>query len=410
MSQVRNYSVISDIKHTWFVCLVLLIGMLPLWADGYCMYILAILLPILILKVRNYDGMCGLIILYSLAYTLSLYNNGNEFSPSTLIFDLFFPFIMYQSGRYIINRQRNPVSSVLLLVSMAISLALPAIIENIKDTIESGELINLSRWILDNTGEKTRTATGYGMMVSIMNGCLGLILVRANNNIDSKLKILLIVFSILAIFSTIHLLNRTGLVLALISIITVSVIPPYSLRRNIYLIISFIIILAVGAIFFSDSPFLTEAIQLYEERDEGEGSVSSYGGRSERWEAGIDQLLSEPFGNYNGLYFRGLYTYAHNMWLDAGVFGGQISFVLLIIITIISLKKILILYRSKILSSFENTVIMLIYIAIIAQCAVEPVIQGVPQLFFYYIFFISIIINLYNKYHYRHYMRHFSKI
>ncbi len=399
MSQERIYSIISDIKHTWFVCLVLLIGMLPLWADGYCMYVLGILLPILILKVRNYDGMCILIILYSLAYTLSLFNNGNEFSPSTFIFDLFFPFIMYQSGRYIIDRQRNPVSSVLLLVFMAISLALPAIIANIKDTIESGELINISRRILDNVGDTTRNATGYGSMLSIMIGCLGIILVRANNRIDSKIKIILIVFSILAIYSTIHLLNRTGLALALISIITVSVIPPYSLRSNIYLILSLVIILAVGAIFFSDSPFISEAIQLYDERDEGEGSVASYGGRSERWEAGINQLISEPYGNCNGLYFNGHYTHAHNMWLDAGIFGGLISFVLLVIITIISLRKILILYNSPILSPFENRVIILICIAILAQGAVEPVIQGVPQLFFYYIFFISIIINLYKKYH-----------
>lgn len=387
----------QDFKSTLLVCLILLTGMLPLWMGGYCMYVLILLLPIVLVKVRNYDPLAILVIFFSLIYTFTKYLNGHWYTPSELIFDLFFPFIMCQSGKYIVNKFRNPKSVVLFIVLMACALALPAIVENITDTVKTGQLINVTRVILDKSGEVTRSATGYGMMLAIMDGCISALLIKTYSKTDYRIKALIVIIALGAIFSTIHLLNRTGLFLAVISFIIVAFLPPHSMKKNLYLIGILSCVIFISFIFFKDSIFLTDAVKLYEARDAASGSVSSYGGRSERWYAGFLQLFSQPFGNEKGVLLDGQYTYAHNLWIDAGIKGSLICFILLLVITIVFIKSVIKIYHTKQLSLFERDYMLILSVILLLQMAVEPVIEGLPQFFWFYIFLTSVFIHFNKK-------------
>lgn len=388
----------QDFRSTWFICLILIVGMLPLWMGGYCMYVMIALLPICLLYYRKIDGTCLLVIIFSVLYTFFKYINGHIYTPSSLIFDLIFPFIMYQAGAYLVKRQRSPKSAILLLCLMAIALALPAILDNIKDAITTGQLINVSREILSDTGEVTRSATGYGIMLAIMDGCLGIALLKPSNRFDFRLKIMIAIISVLALFATIHLLNRTGLVIAAISIICVVFLPPYSFKKSVYTFVSLIIVLGAAIYFLGDSVFLLDAVNEYEARNSGGGSVSSYGGRSELWSAAINQLFTEPFGNCKGVYINGRYRYAHNLWLDTGAYAGIFPLLALIWITVIYFRSIIRMYRLRYFNRFEKNTLVLIAVALFLQMNTEPIMQGVPQFFWYFIFFISIISTLNNKY------------
>lgn len=387
-----------DYKSTWLICLILIVGMFPLWMGGYCMYVLIALLPICLLYYRKIDGTCMLVIVFSILYTFFQYANGHIYTPSSLIFDLLFPYIMYQTGAYVVKRQRSPKSAMLLLCLMAIALALPAIMENVYDAINTRQLINAGREILSDNGEKTRAATGYGMMLAIMDGCLGIVLLKPSNRLDFRLKILIAIISVLALFATIHLLNRTGLVIAAISILCVVFLPPYSLKKNIYIAGSIIIFLGIAIYFLGDSTFYLDAINLYEAREVGTGSASSYGGRTELWGAAINQLFTEPWGNYKGLYINGRYSYAHNLWLDTGACAGILPMIFLIGIGIIYIRSIVKMYRLKYFNQFEKNTLILIAVALFLQMNTEPVMQGVFQFFLYFIFYISVVNNLNRKY------------
>lgn len=388
----------QDFRSTWFICLILIVGMLPLWMGGYCMYVMIALLPICLLYYRKIDGTCLLVIIFSVLYTFFKYINGHIYTPSSLIFDLIFPFIMYQAGAYLVKRQHSPKSAMLLLCLMAIALALPAIINSATDAIKTGELINTMRTIMNDSGNLTLGATGYGMMLAIMDGCLGIALLKPSNRFDFRLKILIAIISVLALFATIHLLNRTGIVIAAISILCVVFLPPYSFKKNIYIAASLIIILGIAIYFLGNSTFYLDAINLYEARDSGTGSVSTYGGRTKLWGAAINQLFTEPWGLAKGVYINGRYSYAHNLWLDTGARAGIFPLIVLIGIGIIYIWSIVKMYRLKYFNQFEKNTLILIAVALFLQMNTEPVMQGVFQFFLYFIFYISVVNNLNRKY------------
>ena len=388
----------QDIKANRYIWLTLIAGMLPLWAGGYCMYVLIVLLPIVLFHYRKIDGTCLLILSFSILYTYFQYSNGHAYTPSALIFDLIFPFIIYQTGAYLVERQRSPKSSLLLLCLMALALAIPAIMDSVNDAISTGQLINVSRAIKKNTEDVARSATCYGMMLAIMAGCIGIVLLKPNNKLDARLKVIIAIASVLAIFATIHLVNRTGLVLAAVSIVCVVFLPPYSFKKNVYTVVSLIVIAGVVFYFLGDSAFFSDALDQYDARDTGGGSVDSAGGRTERWEAAISQLTAQPWGSDKGLCLNGKYTYAHNLWLDAGVVAGIVPMVLLIWIGIIYIRAIFRMYRLRYFNQFERNTLVLMGVAMFLQLNTEPVIQGVFQFFLYFIFYLSILNNLNRKY------------
>lgn len=388
----------QDFKANRFIWLILIVGMIPMWMGGYCMYVLIVLLPIILFYYRRIDGTSLLILIFSILYTYFQKSNGHAYTPSSLIFDLLFPFIVYQAGAYLVERQRSPKSSLLLLCLMALALAIPAITDSVNDAISTGQLINVSRAIKENTEDVARAATGYGMMLAIMAGCIGIVLLKPNNKLDARLKVIIAIASVLAIFATIHLVNRTGLVLAAISIVCVVFLPPYSFKKNVYTVVSLIVIAGVVFYFLGDSAFFSDALDQYDARDTGGGSVDSAGGRTERWEAAISQLTAQPWGSDKGLCLNGQYTYAHNMWLDTGVYAGITPMLLLIWITVIYIRSIIKMYRVEYLNQFEKNTLILIGVALFLQLNTEPVLQGLFQFFLYFIFYLSILNNLNRKY------------
>lgn len=372
-------TILRDFRRNWFISLTLIIGMLPLLAGGYCMYILIILLPIILLKYRRIDAACGLVILFSFCYTFFKCYNGHEYTPSSFIFDLIYPFILYQSGVIIVTRFRSQKAIILLITIMASCMALPAIAVNIQDAVESGQLINITRTIQSNTN--TRAATGYGMMLALMCGSLGILFLRSNDKVDHIIKCYLLAICLGALFATIHLTNRTGIVLAAISFLLAATLPPSPLANIKKLVFFFSIFIITIVYYLGNIDFIETSLASYEARNQGSGSANTYGGRSDLWLYGLSQLFTQPFGSKEGIVYHGNHTYAHNLWIDAGIEGGILCTVILLAISISYIKYLIKFYRYKFVDSFERNLIVIFSVTIFLQSAVEPVIQGVPQFF-----------------------------
>lgn len=384
----------NDFKRTWFICSILCIGMMPLLLNEYCHYIMIILLPYVMSRTQVSKN-CILVMLFSVCYFLMKFFNGYEYSLSEAIFDLFYPFIMYQAGTLIIRKQSNPTPGVIIIVALAIFHAGPAIYYCIMDVIKTGELINRSRYILSDTGEITRSATGYGMMLALMNGSIGLGLVEAQNIIDKRIKIVILIISIGSLFSVIHLVNRTGIILSALSLLIAALLPPISIKKLRYVFL--ILMISIGALVYwgGESVFFSDVQEMYDDRN---SDFVTYGSRKELWTAGIQQLFLQPLGNSKGVSVKGYYHYAHNLWLDVGIKGSIFSIFILIILTIILMKNLLLVYKKQYLNNFKKAILVIMCATCLLQSFVEPVIEGDPRLFWFLIFYMSIITNLNLKY------------
>lgn len=394
---MKNSKLISnDIKSNILIIAILCIGMLPMFMGGYCMYILVLLFP-LIFFYKYWDYLFGLLCLFSIIYTFSWLFAGNNLTSSALIFSLIYPPMIYMTGKYLGNRFKSIYSTELLIILLMCCMAAPAILSNIVDTINTGDLINVSRRVAFGKEDAATGATRFGIMLSLFLGCSGIVITKADTPTHKFFKFILFAGAVLSIFSTIHLLNRTGLVLVIISFISILLLPPYSFKKIAYVGIIAGILITIFMVYVENSKFFFDAVDFYSNREIHGHDVSSLGGRDERMYLAFEQMLSQPWGGAKGLKFGSQYSYAHNLWLDAGLKGGILCVLILGIALIQLIKDSIKIIKTKKYGYFDKIFFSLIAITLITQCMVEPIIDAVPQYFWLFLFFIGIEQTLCSK-------------
>lgn len=102
MSQVLEYKYKIDLEKNWLFLSILLIGAIPQILNGYALYLWILLLPLCwIYGTYRLDKNACLIILFSLSYTFFRLLHPNRPATSVIVFHLFYPLVMYESGIYI---------------------------------------------------------------------------------------------------------------------------------------------------------------------------------------------------------------------------------------------------------------------------------------------------------------------
>ena len=99
--------------------------------------------------------------------------------------------------------------------------------------------------------------------------------------------------------------------------------------------------------------------------------------RSQLWLRGFNDMLAHPFGYAKEIY-------AHNMWLDFGVNGGIIPFILLVMFSISTMVTCIRYIKQDKVSYKTKSLIILTLIAYNINFMLEPVLDGVPFMFFMY--------------------------
>ncbi len=384
--------VARDLLDHWKVLAVLVIGMIPELFGGYGEYIFIVLLP-LAFRFNLWTTKSYWILAFSVLYLVNMIQGGIEMPMYQKVFYLFFPLLLAQTGAYLGSTLRYPRNIIRLFVGIMVCLASTAIISNIHDTLVTGMLINPLREVY--TGDdKYLSATNYGMMLALVLGCVGLVFVPAGDRSDRNLKIILLGTGVLALFSTVHLINRTGLALVIISMIVGLVLQPFTKRRLLYLLITCCVIGLIYWLFLSETDFMAEAVQKYIERDRGGGTVSSMSGRDVRMAYALDILSRNPEGGVDGIIFMGRGTYAHNLWIDAGLKGGWICMAILIYFAIGMCHTVWQVWRRHAVygfNNFESVMIVMMGVTFIAQSMSEPIIDGLARYFWFMLFFWSLL-------------------
>lgn len=356
-------NIINYFKQGGILFLILCIALILNHRFGYITIIgcFSILVFGLVALKSKMDKGAWVILLYLLFYILFSYFSGFTYSLSTLVLCAIAPFIFYQYGGKIVKdyKTENNILIAWLLIVFCYSIDIFYI--SIDNILTTGQLINPNRTFSftdDDSGSTAATLVGLHMAIGMVGLPMAIIV---KNKIA---KIAFFSLFLLSLIVTFSLLNRTGIVVAILCFI---IVIGCRSRKNLKIFISSIFIFSIViAILFYTNIISTDLISFYEERNVDAGTM---GDRSYRWTDAIQNLFIHPFGWADGSTY-----FVHNMWLDVARISGIIPFALLVYMAYDSFMKAfrLIKYHDNSLSYM----MLGLNVCFFASCFVEPIYGG----------------------------------
>lgn len=394
-------SIYTDIKNNLPAVFILMVGFMPGMLNDYAVYLLVLMLPLMwcygFLKFTENSVMC---LTFGVVFALA-YKSHTDIPLSVFVMYLLFPFISYQSGQFIFKRFRSVDSFSILFIILAVCIGFYTIFLCIKDFFDTGQIVNVTRsiGIDEDVWEKDAEAIGIGatnmgVYVSLLLGIFGLVCVKADNSSERIVRTLAVFGAVLGFYVTIHLLNRTGLLLMMISVLIGFTRPPLSAAKIGVGLLVILVAASLLSIVVQSNEIVQKAIEGYAARNDVVGyGIASAGGRTDRWAAAFEQIPTIPLGAPQ-LDFPGIATYAHNLFLDTFIIGGWASGILMIIMMArFIMNSVAVLTKSR-LNRFTKAFFLMIVVVMILQCMVEPILQSSFPYFCLLLFFWAFINDL----------------
>ena len=311
---------------------------------------------------------CG-VLAFTIFYSLFAVNSGfiSTFS-SAVAYILPLP-LFYLFGRYVMSKINRSEDFYKFILILFIAYTLDVFLSLYLDILLTGSLVNTSRsfsFYFDEGSELAATLVGMQVYPCLIGFVLFFILYRSN-------KILSFIYLLLAssaLLTTVHLVNRTGLV---IFVIASGLMFINHNRKNLFRLILPCLIIGVITlvVYLGYDLDNSEVMSAYSDRGD---DVSSAGSRTFLWSHAIKKMFIHPFG------WSDAYVDIHNMWLDIAKVAGIIPFIILVLITIqsiITLCKILRFRKAELSTAFLG-----LYVCFFLSLFVEPI-RGSTHLFLF---------------------------
>jgi len=314
------------------------------------------------------------LVVFSLSFTF-IWSYNSDFELGKTIYFVFYPPLFYLLGGYFIDKSINFNSIIKILLILIIAYSVIYLSNTIYDTINYG-LINPLRSVGIND-DSLLGAKFQQVRASLAIAGVGLFFVPTVNSIEKKIKYFFLLLSFLGLFATIHYVNRTGLALALFSVLIVSfkIIKKRSVLVGMFLVGLFLIIITIYLVNLSSVQGFIESYEIRELSDED--NSSTFGGRVVRWYWALNIVSTHPWGDIS----NSQYGYAHNLWLDVGRLSGIIPFISLIVFTVRSIIRAGKIVINKRLPMFFSCVLITLNLTFLLQSFVEPILESDPIFF-----------------------------
>lgn len=347
---------------------------------------IVVIFLLFLIPFKKYNNFLVIMFLvWGFAYAFIAYING-AIGPSAFIHTSLMPFLFCKLGFWCIDKYKSDESLLMILLLLSnVLISIAAWTECLTDILTVGFGTTARTFSADDT----YSATLYGLISSV---CLvGLPIYFITKNKISTVSMWCLIPALLSILMTIHLINRTAIVILMICFFIVLL---YKYRGNIIkplMILSVVMGVILLLIYLGVIP---DTIVLGYETRFNEENVGTAGNRSFRWVDAISRLFYMPLGWYGKEYLTGYYQ-VHNFWLDIGRVAGIIPFLLLLIPTISSIKIAMQLFyiRNKIFIAF----LLGLYVSIFAAIFMEPAMEGLPIIVYYFIFVCGIMNGYYRR-------------
>lgn len=332
-----------------------------------------ILVPLFVPINRYIDTLGLLLITFTICFTCIGVFNGYVKSLSTAIAYFIPSVFFYFIGRYIVDKlefKYQIINMVILIIALYSLEIYTSIIGSIMST---GSIINTSRLFYfggDEGRQLTATLVGLGVALGFVGLPMGIIYKE-----NRLVRCLFLILFLLSLITTVHLVNRTGLVVCILSLLITLL---YYYRTNTYQlffaliasVILYFLVLKLGII-------NQEVIDAYASRNEVDLELG--GGRIDKWIDAFKQLFMSPFGWAANVGKTDIFV--HNMWLDIARVTGLIPFGVLVCCTIASFKVLLKLMRIK--KDIIVAMLLSLNVCFFISFFVEPVYGGLH--FFLYV-------------------------
>lgn len=323
------------------------------------------------------DKTAVLLLSFSIAYCLTLMCF-DVASWTNLISYLICPFLFYCFGQFVVDRVDNIDQ---LTIFWSISILLFSVIlymSAIQDIIQNG-FVNITRsfsiWGA-STERSAISATLYGLIASL--GLVGLPFFFIKTGTKPIIKCIFLILGICSIMTVLQLVNRTGLVVVALTFI-ILILYNYK-SRFFHIIAACAALIFIFCLLIKLQIINQDVFQAYIDRNDGVGSVSTAGGRTERWITGLQNIFIYPLG---WAHEKIQHSHAHNLWLDVARAGGILSFIPLVIATVFSYKTFFKLLRFR--DRKFMPLLLGLNVCFFLSSFVEPVIEAIPLYFYLYL-------------------------
>ncbi len=346
--------------YSWAVCPIALLFLFP-W-----------------FKYRDWSAIS--LALFGIMFALFAFVLGTKYSGSGLIANVVAPLVLYPLGCWFADRLKGCENELIVLIFLSVlCISFILLFRTIIDVGDNG-VVSVSRQF-EIEGVETVSATLYGLYAAIT--LVGLPMFFVSSGRRTLLSWLFLALAVLGLLSTVHLVNRTGLVIA---VVVTFVGLVYRSRTNIgkYILILGAIVLVVYVLIETGviSEEIVSAYEFRQKETEREG-MSAAGGRGNRWADAILRVWYMPLGWYHEEAAVG-YNFVHNWWLDVGRQVGLLPLLLLLVPTILSIKNCITLFKQR--DSRLNLLLLSLNVVLFIACFVEPVMEGSATVAYFYMF------------------------
>lgn len=353
-------------------------------------YVIALILLININQLSKYfDRFAMLLTIFSVIYSL-FYTFKPELGTQFIFIYALSPVAFYLLAQLMYESKARITKNQFSLIILALALSFTSILSVGKILLTRGfDILNRNVPNFWNGVEENATYTGGLLMLNMT--FLG-ILLFSWKKLKSWQSITTLVIFIISLLCVLRLGSRTQLLIVVFGVITsvFYLISRQSIKKNFFLVLAMFVAINIGLGYLSldkDSDF----IAAYTDRmDSKKYGANTAGGRTERWEKSFVNLFEKPLG-----WELDEFGYSHNLWLDVLRVGGVLSFILLVIISFLSIKLLYEKYRSnKTIDPYLGTLTVFI-VAFNLLFLVEPIFEGYFQIFVFYCFLIGLL-KIYN--------------
>lgn len=339
----------------------------------YLSFATSVLLLFIVPQRKYWDSMSFFIVFFSILYAIVLISEDRVDSWANTISYIICPLIFYRVGRFIsdVTTTHQFLSIATIIIT---SYTLPLAIVTLLSISETGEIINIYRALgSDGYGDDTIGATYYGMHASL--GISSMVIIFSKMKGIGIQKFLLFICALLSVLTTIHLINRSGLVIFIVCIFVSMCYSAKSSKSNV--IIGVIVCAIVIALLsYVDEQSNMEMVEAYISREEDDATnLMSGGGRIATAKNVIDKMFDNPFGMPDEMY-------AHNLWLDIIRLVGFLPFFPFLVVTVLNIRNLWQCLRSNDLEIMP--LLLGVNVGVFIMCMMEPVIEG-SALYFYII-------------------------
>ena len=309
---------------------------------------------------------------------------------------LIYPLFLYIFGLVIPTKIKDEKQIIYYLYAVILSFALFGILSvfySIQVYGIVGGGLQTRVGIIPWAGDIELPGTGIGIYVCLGIALSGLMFIKTN----IFLKALNALIFLPSLYSSIALANRTGLVIAVLSVILIysTQMRLNSIKNNIKIAFLFMVQCFLLIFLFNKNVFNVKLMWLQSNAFERFTNMGlSNDPRFIVWGEAFKGLFTNPLG---GKQAQLSLLYAHNLWLDEGWTTGLFPFVLLVFFTLMALKDYIKLLRSDDLSLYFKYLITAMLCSFFITFMVEPIIEANVLFFCAFCFFSGILRSLNNR-------------